>query len=165
MKKSVFVILTCTLVMVFAGCGAEDADGAVSSDGSELEQIVATNITEEQDASEILEPSEKLESSSEVSELDANTDDMSTDKVLNIVCRRTYFWAMGSDYIYIDSDGKIYREGEMEEPLWSPLGACDEIYTGEQFTEEELNEFLSIDIDDEGRQKEMLSKKGIRFRR
>ena len=159
MKKSVFVILTCTLVMVFAGCGAEDTDGAVSSDGSELEQIVATNITEEQDASEM------LDSSSEVSELDANTDDMSTDKDLNIVCRRTYFWAMGSDYIYIDSDGKIYREGEMEEPLWSPLGACDEIYTGEQFTEEELNEFLSIDIDDEGRQKEMLSKKGIRFRR
>ena len=159
MKKSVFVILTCTLVMVFAGCGAEDADGAVSLDGSELEQIVATNITEEQDASEM------LDSSSEVSELDANTDDMSTDKDLNIVCRRTYFWAMGSDYIYIDSDGKIYREGEMEEPLWSPLGACDEIYTGEQFTEEELNEFLSIDIDDEGRQKEMLSKKGIRFRR
>ncbi len=47
--------------------------------------------------------------------------------------------------------------------MFSPLGACYETYSGKRFTEEELNEFLSIDMDDEERQKEILSKKGIRF--
>ncbi|MBQ3906335.1 MAG: hypothetical protein II743_06145, partial [Lachnospiraceae bacterium] len=72
-------------------------------------------------------------------------------------------WAMGSDYVYIDSDGKIYYEGEMESPLWSPSGPSDENYTGKQFTEEELTEFLSIDKVDEDRQKEILRKKGIKL--
>ena len=70
---------------------------------------------------------------------------------------------MGSDYVYIDSDGYNYEESEMEEPLFEPLGACEETYTGGQFTEEELNEFLEIYKDDEEGQKEMLRKKGLRF--
>ena len=36
-------------------------------------------------------------------------------------------------------------------------------YTGKQFTEEELNEFLSINKDEEDRQKEVLSRMGIKF--
>jgi hypothetical protein len=51
----------------------------------------------------------------------------------------------------------------MENPTWSPSGASNEIYTGKQFTEEEFNEFLSIDIDDEDKQKEILRRKGIRL--
>ena len=80
----------------------------------------------------------------------------------NIIWSRIYYWAMGSDYVYIDADGKIYYEGEMESPLWSPSGPSDENYTGKQFTKEELTEFLSIDKVDEDRQKEILHKKGIR---
>lgn len=169
MKKTVFAILACTLVVAFAGCGIENNGGAVSSGGNGSEQIVETYITEEQDVSAI------QESSSEVSELNENTEDISTDKAknngrykagkkdINLVWYKIYYWAMGSDYVYIDSDGYIYEESEMEEPLFEPLGACEETYTGEQFTEEELNEFLEIYKDDEEGQKEMLRKKGLRF--
>ncbi len=86
-----------------------------------------------------------------------------TDNTINVVWSRTYYWAMGSDYVYVDSDGKIYEEHEMEEPMFSPSGACNETYSGKQFTEEELNEFLSINKDDEDRQKEVLSRMGIKF--
>ena len=99
----------------------------------------------------------------EVSELNANTDDVSADKAINVIWSRTYGWAMGGDYVYIDSDGKIYEEHEMEEPMFSPLGACNETYSGKQFTEEELDEFLSINKDDEELQKKILSRKGIKF--
>ena len=99
----------------------------------------------------------------ESSELSADTDNISTDKTINVVWSHTYYWAMGSDYVYVDSDGKIYEEHEMEEPMFRPSGACDETYTGKQFTEEELNELLRINIDDEDRQKETLSKMGITF--
>ena len=157
MKKTVFAIIVCSLVMTFAGCNIENADNAGSSGGNGSEQIVETSIIEEQDVSEIQEPSP------EESELDANTEDISADKTINVIWSNSYGWAMGGDYVYIDSDGKIYEEHEVEEPLFSPLGACYETYSGKQFTEEELNEFLSIDKDDEERQKEILSKKGIRF--
>ncbi len=60
---------------------------------------------------------------------------------------------MGGDYVYVGSDGKIYEEREMEDPLFTPSGACFETYTGEQFTDEELDELLSIDIDDRDAQK------------
>ena len=101
--------------------------------------------------------------SSESSELSADTDNISNDKTINVVWSHTYYWAMGSDYVYVDSDGKIYEEHEMEEPMFRPSGACNETYTGNQFTEEELNEFLGINIDDEDRQKEVLSRMGIKF--
>ena len=132
MKKAVFAMVACALVVAFSGCGTENTGGAVSSGGNG-------------------------------SELNSNADDVSTDETINIVWSRTYYWAMGSDYVYIDSDGKIYAEGEMENPTWSPSGASNEIYTGKQFTEEEFNEFLSIDIDDEDKQKEILRRKGIRL--
>ena len=157
MKNSVFAIIACSLIVVFAGCGVKNAGGAVSSGGNGSEQIVETNIIEAQDFSEMQEPL------SEVSQQDANTPDTSTDKAINVVWSNMYYWAMGSDYVYIDSDGYIYEEHEMEEPEFSPLGSCDETYSGDQFTEEELNEFLSIDINDEAGQKEVLRKKGIRF--
>ncbi len=96
-------------------------------------------------------------------ETDISVVTTSEDEDLDIVWRNAYFWSMGSDYVYIDSDGKIYMEGEMEEPLWRPSGACDKTYTGKQFTKEELDEFLSIDKEDEKSQKEILRKKGIKF--
>ena len=157
MKNSVFAIIACSLIVVFAGCSVKNTGGTVSPNGNGSEQIIETNITEEPDFSEMQEPS------SEVSQQDANTPDTSTNKDINVVWSNVYFWAMGSDYVYIDSDGYIYEEHEMEEPEFSPLGACDVTYSGEQFTEEELNEFLSIDINDEAGQKEVLRKKGIRF--
>lgn len=157
MKKSVFAIMACTVVVAFAACGIDNTDGAVSSGGNELERIVERNMTEKRDVSEIQEPLE------EVAELNANVDDISTDKDINIVWSRTYYWAMGSDYVYVEPDGRIYSEGEMENPTWSPSGACEETYTGQQFAEEELKEFLSINIDDEDGQKEVLRKKGIKF--
>ena len=157
MKKSVLAIMVCALVVVLAGCGKENTDGAVSSDGNGSEQIVETNITEEQDVSETQEPS------SEGSELNDNTEDISKDKAINVVWSNAYFWAMGSDYVYVDSEGRIYEEHEMEEPEWSASGACKETYSGKQLTEEEFNELLSINIDDEDRQKELLRKKGIKF--
>ena len=92
-----------------------------------------------------------------------NVSDTSTDKAIKVVWSKIYYWAMGSDYVYIDSDGYIYAEHEMEEPLFSPLGACDETYTGKKFTEEEFNAFLELKYDDEVAQKEALSKKGIKF--
>ena len=134
MKKSVIAIIACTLFAMCAEYAIESNDGAVSSSWDGKKQVVEMNSIEEQDATE-----------------------------KNIVWSRIYYWAMGSDYVYIDSDGFIYAEHEMEEPEFMPLGACDETFTGEQFTEEELNEFLGININDEGRQKEVLSKKGIRF--
>ena len=157
MKKAVFAMVACALVVAFSGCGTENTGGAVSSGGNGSEQIVEKNVTEEREVSEI------RESSSEVSELNSNADDVSTDETINIVWSRTYYWAMGSDYVYIDSDGKIYAEGEMENPTWSPSGASNEIYTGKQFTEEEFNAFLELKYDDEVAQKEALSKKGIKF--
>lgn len=107
--------------------------------------------------------SEMQEPASKVSQQDANTPDTSTDKAIKVVWSNIYYWAMGSDYVYIDSDGYIYAEHEMEEPLFSPLGACDETYTGKKFTEEEFNAFLKLKYDDEVAQKEVLSKKGIKF--
>ena len=152
MKKSVIAIIACTLAVMLAGCGVKNTGGTVSSGGNSSEQIIVeTNITEEQDVSEMQQ--------------DANTPDTSTDKAINVVWRNMYCWAMGSDYVYIDSDGFIYAEHELEEPEFMPLGACDETFTGEQFTEEELNEFLGININDEGRQKEVLSKKSPIFGR
>ena len=103
------------------------------------------------------------EPASKVSQQDANTPDTSTDKAIKVVWSNIYYWAMGSDYVYIDSDGYIYAEHEMEEPLFSPLGACDETYTGKKFTEEEFNAFLELKYDDEVAQKEVLSKNGIKF--
>ena len=164
MKKSVLAIMTCALVVVLAGCGKENTDGADPSGKKVSEQIVETNITEEQDISETQEPSSELsEFSSEVSDLNENSEDTSTDKAINVVWSNAYFWAMGSDYVYVDSDGKIYEEHEMEEPEWRSFGACKETYSGKQLTEEEFNELLSINIDDEDRQKELLRKKGIKF--
>ncbi|MCR4610117.1 MAG: hypothetical protein K5750_10545 [Eubacterium sp.] len=157
MKKSVLAIMTCALVVVLAGCGKENTDGTASSGENGSEQIVETNITEEQDISETQEPS------SEVSELNENTEDISKDKAINVVWSNAYFWAMGSDYVYVDSDGKIYEEHEMEEPEWRASGACKETYSGKQLTEEEFNELLSMNIDDEDRQKELLRKKSIKF--
>ena len=157
MKNSVFAIIACSLIVVFAGCSVKNAGGAVSSGGNGSEQIIETNITEEPDFSEMQEPS------SEVSQQDANTPDTSTDKAIKVVWSNIYYWAMGSDYVYIDSDGYIYAEHEMEEPLFSPFGACDETYTGKKFTEEEFNAFLELKYDDEVAQKEVLSKKGIKF--
>ena len=157
MKNSVFAIIACSLIVVFAGCSVKNAGGTVSPNGNGSEQIIETNITEEPDFSEMQEPS------SEVSQQDANTPDTSTNKDINVVWSNVYFWAMGSDYVYIDSDGYIYAEHEMEEPLFAPLGACAETYTGEQFTEEEFNEFLEINTDDEDAQKAVLRRKGIRF--
>jgi len=84
-------------------------------------------------------------------------------QAIKVVWSNIYYWAMGSDYVYIDSDGYIYAEHEMEEPLFSPFGACDETYTGKKFTEEEFNAFLELKYDDEVAQKEVLSKKGIKF--
>ena len=107
--------------------------------------------------------SEMQEPASKVSQQDANTPDTSTDKAIKVVWSNIYYWAMGSDYVYIDSDGYIYAEHEMEEPLFSPFGACDETYTGKKFTEEEFNAFLELEYDDEVAQKEVLSKKGIKF--
>ena len=164
MKKSVFAIMACALVVVLAGCSKEKTGGDASSGENGSEQIVETNIAEEQDVSETQEPSSELsEFSSEVSELNENTEDISKDKAINVVWSNAYFWAMGSDYVYVDSDGKIYEEHEMEEPEWSASGACKETYSGKQLTEEEFNELLSINIDDEDRQKELLRKKGIKF--
>ena len=150
MKKSVIAIIACTLAVMLAGCGVKNTGGTVSSGGNSSEQIIVeTNITEEQDVSEMQQ--------------DANTPDTSTDKDIKVVWSNIYYWAMGSDYVYIDSDGYIYAEHEMEEPLFSPFGACDETYTGKKFTEEEFNAFLEIKYDDEVAQKEVLSKKGIKF--
>ncbi|MCR5149565.1 MAG: hypothetical protein K6C35_11460 [Eubacterium sp.] len=157
MKKFVFTIMVCALAVGLAGCGKENTGGDVSSDKNGSEQIVETNIAVEQ------EISETQGTSSEVSELNENTEDISTDKGINVVWRNAYFWAMGSDYVYVDSDGKIYEEHEMEEPEWRASGACKETYSGKQLTEEEFNELLSINIDDEDRQKEILRKKGIKF--
>ena len=157
MKKSVFAIMACALVVVLAGCGKENTDGADPSGKKVSEQIVETNITEERDVSETQEPS------SEGSDLNENSEDTSTDKAINVVWSNAYFWAMGSDYVYVDSEGRIYEEHEMEEPEWSASGACKETYSGKQLTEEEFNELLSINIDDEDRQKELLRKKGIKF--
>ena len=86
-----------------------------------------------------------------------------TEEPVNVVWSNTYGWEMGGDYVYVGSDGKIYEEREMEDPLFTPSGACFETYTGEQFTEEELDELLSIDIDDRDAQKELLRKKGVKF--
>ena len=157
MKKSVFAIMACALVVVLAGCGKENTDGADPSGKKVSEQIVETNITEERDISETQEPS------SEVSDLNEKSEDTSTDKAINVVWSNAYFWAMGSNYVYVDSEGRIYEEHEMEEPEWSASGACKETYSGKQLTEEEFNELLSINIDDEDRQKELLRKKGIKF--
>ena len=157
MKKSVFAIIACALVVALAGCGVKNTGGTVSTGGNGPEQIVESSIPEEQDVSEMQEPL------SEASQQDANTPDTSTDKAINVVWSNMYCWAMGSDYVYIDSDGYIYEEREMEEPMFMPLGACDETYTGKQFTEEELEEFFSIDKYDEDGQKEVLSRKGIKF--
>jgi hypothetical protein len=150
MKKSVIAIIACTLAVMLAGCVVKNTGGTVSSGGNSSEQIIVeTNITEEQDVSEMQQ--------------DANTPDTSTDKAIKVVWSNIYYWAMGSDYVYIDSDGYIYAEHEMEEPLFSPFGACDETYTGKKFTEEEFNAFLELKYDDEAAQKEVLSKKGIKF--
>ena len=157
MKKSVFAIIACALVVALAGCGVKNTGGTVSTGGNGPEQIVESSIPEEQDVSEMQEPL------SEASRQDANTPDTSTDKAINVVWSNMYCWAMGSDYVYIDSDGYIYAEHETEEPLFAPLGACAETYTGERFTEEEFNEFLEINTDDEDAQKAVLRRKGIRF--
>ena len=57
MKKSVFAIITCTMVVLFSGCGNDNTAGAVSSGGNGSEQVIETDITEEQDAPEIQESS------------------------------------------------------------------------------------------------------------
>ena len=134
MRNFLLAIMACTLFAMCAEYAIENNDGAVSSSWDGKKQVVEMNSIEEQDATE-----------------------------KNIVWSRIYYWAMGSDYVYIDSDGKIYYEGEMESPLWSPSGPSDENYTGKQFAKEELTEFLSIDKVDEDRQKEILRKKGIKL--
>ncbi|MBQ6231354.1 MAG: hypothetical protein IJJ74_09610 [Eubacterium sp.] len=74
--------------------------------------------------------------------------------------------------LFYQGDDKMYEPedfldkvdvSEMQEPLFSPFGACDETYTGKKFTEEEFNAFLKLKYDDEVAQKEVLSKKGIKF--
>ena len=58
------------------------------------------------------------------------------------------------------------RSTRWRNPCSVHWGACDKTYktyTGKKFTEEEFNEFLSIDIDDEDKQKEILRRKGIRL--
>ena len=83
MKKAVFAMVACALVVAFSGCGTENTGGVVSSGGNGSEQIVEKNVTEEREVSEI------RESSSEVSELNSNADDVSTDETINIVWSRT----------------------------------------------------------------------------
>lgn len=80
-----------------------------------------------------------------------------------IIWSNIYYWDMGSDYVYIDSNGYIYAEHEIEEPSFNPSGPCDKTYTGKRFTEEEFNAFLKLKYDDKVAQKEMLNKKGIKF--
>ena len=155
MKKSVLAILVCTLGVVLAGCGTEKNGVAVSSDINESEQIVETKISDEQDVSEIQEPSP------EVSEL--SDDDMPGDEEIKVIWSGVYGWEMGGDYVYIDAYGRIYEERECEEPMFEPVGACAETYTGKQFTEDELNEFFSLKKDDDDGHKELLSRKGIKF--
>ena len=152
MKKSVLAILVCTLGVVLAGCGTEKNGVAVSSDINESEQIVETKISDEQDVSEIQEPSP------EVSEL--SDDDMPGDEEIKVIWSGVYGWEMGGDYVYIDAYGRIYEERECEEPMFEPVGACAETYTGKQFTEDELNEFFSLKKDDDDGRKELLSRKG-----
>lgn len=157
MKKSVLAILVCTLGVVLAGCGTEKNGVAVSSDINESDQIVETKISDEQDVSEIQEPSP------EVSEL--SDDDMPGDEEIKVIWSGVYGWEMGGDYVYIDAYGRIYEERECEEPMFEPVGACAETYTGKQFTEDELNEFFSLKKDDDDGHKELLSRKGIKFGR
>jgi hypothetical protein len=155
MKKSVLAILVCTLGVVLAGCGTEKNGVAVSSDINESEQIVETKISDEQDVSEIKEPSP------EVSEM--SDGDMPGDEEIKVIWSGVYGWEMGGDYVYIDAYGRIYEERECEEPMFEPVGACAETYTGKQFTEDELNEFFSLKKDDDDGHKELLSRKGIKF--
>ena len=177
MKRAVVVLLSSMLLL--SGCGqtkAEKVRGRFDAEDFESRQ-----------SEDVLPEMQKL--SAEVTEADADTadasydtpdetsddtayetsnetsDDTSAYEAINVIWGNSYPYAFGSDYVYIDSEGKIYFEGEMEEPLWRPSGACDETYTGKQFTEDELNEFLSIDMDDEDRQVEVLSKMGLRFGR
>lgn len=144
MKRAVVVLLSSMLLL--SGCGqtkAEKVRGRFDAEDFESRQ-----------SEDVLPEMQKL--SAEVAE---------AYEAINVIWGNSYPYAFGSDYVYIDSEGKIYFEGEMEEPLWRPSGACDETYTGKQFTEDELNEFLSIDMDDEDRQVEVLSKMGLRFGR
>ncbi len=167
MKKSVLAILVCTLGVVLAGCGTEKNGVAVSSDINESEQIVETkisdeqdfetNITDEQDVSEIQEPSPEV--------LELSDYDMPGDEEIKVIWSGVYGWEMGGDYVYIDAYGRIYEERECEEPMFEPVGACAETYTGKQFTEDELNEFFSLKKDDDDGHKELLSRKGIKFGR
>ena len=171
-RREIVLGLICVLLM--SGCTKNmtvNPVGGNVSDTSEVPSATVTDLgvsnsiekplteTEEQ----IVDVSELQEPASKVSQQDANTLDTSTDKAIKVVWSNIYYWAMGSDYVYIDSDGYIYAEHEMEEPLFSPLGACDETYTGKKFTEEEFNAFLELKYDDEVAQKEVLSKKGIKF--
>lgn len=144
MKRAVVVLLSSMLLL--SGCGQTKAEKV--RDRFDAEDF------ESRQSEDVLPEMQKL--SAEVAE---------AYEAINVIWGNSYPYAFGSDYVYIDSEGKIYFEGEMEEPLWRPSGACDETYTGKQFTEDELNEFLSIDMDDEDRQVEVLSKMGLRFGR
>ncbi len=165
MKKSVFAIITCTMVVLFSGCGNDNTAGAVSSGGNGSEQVIETDITEEQDAPEIQESSSEVSELSEDTADTADTADISPDNVIKVIWSDMYCWEMGADYIYIDSYGRIYEERECEEPMFEPVGACKATYTGKRFTEDELNEFFSIKKDDEEGHKEMLIGKGIKLGR
>ena len=161
MKRAVVVLLSSMLLL--SGCGKAKTEKVRGRfDAQDFESRQSEDFKSKQ-SEEALPEIQDL--SAEVSKSNAYADDTSAYEAINVIWGNSYPYAFGSDYVYIDSEGKIYFEGEMEEPLWSPSGACDETYTGKQFTEDELNEFLSIDMDDEDRQVEVLSKMGLRFGR
>ena len=154
-RRGIVLGLICVLLM--SGCTKNMTGNPVGGNVSDTSEVPSATVTDLGVSNSIEKPLTETE------EQIANTPDTSTDKAIKVVWSNIYYWAMGSDYVYIDSDGYIYAEHEMEEPLFSPLGACDETYTGKKFTEEEFNAFLELKYDDEVAQKEALSKKGIKF--
>ncbi len=169
MKRAVVVLLSSMLLL--SGCGqtkAEKVRGRFDAEDFESRQSAEALPEMQKLSAEVSKSNAYADDTAYVTSYDTpdeTPDDTSAYEAINVIWGNSYPYAFGSDYVYIDSEGKIYFEGEMEEPLWSPSGACDETYTGKQFTEDELNEFLSIDMDDEDRQVEVLSKMGLRFGR
>jgi len=152
MKKAVVIMLGCVWLM--SACGKTGSEPEQEAVHAQFDVADVPGDASEQEAS--------LSEIQEVSDADADT---SADTTINVIWRGGYGWAFGGDIVYIDSYGNLYEEHEVEQPDFEPLGACQETFTGTHFTKDELEEFLRIDPDDEDRQLEMLSKKGLWFGR
>ena len=187
MKKAIVILLSGMLLLSACGNSAEQASGKSETAAVQTASAAAENtaVSEKTDRDPNENMPDKPDASSEASESstdsadDANAvavaddtvaddtaaDNSSADASINVIWRRGYGWAFGSDIVYIDQFGNLYEESECEQPDFEPLGACKETFTGEHFTKDELIEFLNIDPDDEASQIDMLHKKGLWFGR